>query len=127
MTSEYIHRIFCGKHYLVVGSAIAIIFVLMAQSVCSLQNVPNSKTAPGSIQGTVKRTDEPGQLYAVQGVQIKLTPPSGSPLSALPMSRATTRFLGSVGSYTRRRSMVFRRIRLSSNSKRKDQLFKISR
>jgi hypothetical protein len=58
--------------------AIAVIFTLTAAPVSRAQNPPATNQPGGSLQGTVTHTDDQGQLSAVQGVQLKLTPESGS-------------------------------------------------
>jgi len=101
MTSAYIHNVPRGTNQRAVLYVIAIIFALMAQSVYGLQNAPDTKPKPGSIQGTVTRTDDQGQLSAVQGVQMKLTPEAGSSLSTVTDEQGHYTFAGlSAGSYT---------------------------
>lgn len=101
MTSECIHSVPRDTNYRAVLSTIAIIFALMAQSVYGLQSAPDPKLKTGSIQGIVTRKDDQGQLSAVQGVQIKLTPEAGSPLSTVTDEQGHYSFAGlPAGSYT---------------------------
>src|ERR1700689_5207156 len=82
--------------------AIAIIFPLIAPPVSRAQNPPATTPAGGTLQGTVTHTDDQGQLSVVQGVQLKLTPESGSAaLTAVTDDHGHYSFTGlSAGNYT---------------------------
>lgn len=103
MKSERIHVGTCGKNRIAwLISAIAVILTFAAVPVSRAQNAPAANPAKGTIQGTVTHTDDSGQLSAVQGVQLKLTPESGSTaLSAVTDEQGHYSFTGlSAGNYT---------------------------
>src|ERR1039458_6821005 len=83
-------------------SAFAIVFSLIAAPVFRAQNTPAANPVGATLQGTVTHTDDQGQLSAVQGVQLKLTPGSGSaPLTTLTDEQGHYSFTGlTAGNYT---------------------------
>jgi hypothetical protein len=123
MTSEYIHIGTRGKNVRVstiatikchgrfaniqnrikwLVSALAVVFTLIAAPVSRAQNPPAANPAGGTVQGTVTHTDDQGQVSAVQGVQLKLTPESGSgALTAVTDGQGHYSFTGlTAGNYT---------------------------
>jgi TonB dependent receptor/Carboxypeptidase regulatory-like domain len=103
MISKYIHNGTRGKNRITwLASAIAIIFTLISAPVSGAQNPPAAIPPGGTLQGTVTHTDDQGQLSAVQGVQLKLTPESGSAaLATVTDDHGHYSFTGlSVGNYT---------------------------
>jgi hypothetical protein len=108
MISEPIHIGVRGKNRIVrLVSAFAVVFTLIAAPVSRAQNPPApnppaAAPAAGTVQGAVTHTDDQGQISAVQGVQIKLTPESGSAaLTAITDEKGHYSFTGlPAGNYT---------------------------
>jgi hypothetical protein len=108
MVSEPIHAGASGKNRIAwLASAFAIIFVLFAAPISRAQNPPPANPpaanpAAGAVRGAVTHTDDQGQISVVQGVQMKLTPESGStPLTTVTDEQGHYLFTGlPAGNYT---------------------------
>src|ERR1019366_8550884 len=83
-------------------SACALILAVLTSPVFGAQNTSGAKPSGGTLQGAVTHADEQGQLSVVQGIQLKLTPESGSPvLTAVTDEQGHYSFTGlSAGNYT---------------------------